>query len=448
MSATIHPPLVAGASTAGNYALCSFQGKRALEVWNTKDLARLWEHLQNGNASFEWVMGFRDRATGAKEYKRSQKVPLQRGISWALASAQGKKTPERALAFVPFSTNAEQMSRWGGFDFDAHGGESERERARAFAFSAFRLLLNCESATILESSGSGGWHVWTIAPDFKPVAHWIRLLKGIARDIGATIEKGICEIFPPDTLSRGFGMGMRAPGTWNPSTNEFSEIWWQNADALIASLPPSVLSNSRRIGKVDGLYRERFPIEKKTSLSLLSFSERGPLVGGTGNFQIASPATRREKLKGLVATAFHQVSRTVAEFIARAQFREKTVATNASEAEHLQEFAELWEWLERPWLASLGATERECLAQLSTEAERGAFRIIRSYARKAVSDGNADFPIARDNLAARLDITGPGAGQLRAKFVTLGVIAQTAKYRPNVAAARYRWLFKASSSEA
>jgi hypothetical protein len=72
----------------------------------------------------------------------------------------------------------------------------------------------------LESSGSG-WHVWAISPDFKPIAHWIRLLKGIARDIGAPIEIGACEIYPPDTLSRGFGKGMRAPGAFNPGTNTF-----------------------------------------------------------------------------------------------------------------------------------------------------------------------------------------------------------------------------------
>ena len=190
----------------GSYALCSFQGRPALEIWPVKDLGRLWWHLQNGNGPFDYVMGFRDKATGAKQYKRSRKVLVERAISWALATVQGRKTPEKSLAFVPYSTNAEQMSRWGGFDFDAHGGELER--ARRFAFDAWQLLLNCESATILETSGSGGWHVWAVARDFKPVAHWIRLLKGIARDIGAPIESGVCEIFPPDTLSRGFGKGM------------------------------------------------------------------------------------------------------------------------------------------------------------------------------------------------------------------------------------------------
>ncbi len=40
----------------------------------------------------------------------------------------------------------------------------------------------------------------------------------------------------------------------------------------------------------------------------------------------------------------------------------------------------------------------------------------------------------------RLGITGRGAGGLRQKFISLGITEQTASYKPNVAAACYRWL--------
>ena len=429
----------------GSYALCSFQGRPAIEIWSVQDMERLWQHLHNGNGPFDFVMGFRDKTTGAKHYVRSKTKRVDRALSWALATVQGRKAAEKSLAFVPYSTNAEQMSRWGGFDFDAHGGEAER--ARRLAFDAFRHLLNCESATILETSGSGGWHVWAIAPDFKPLGHWIRLLKGIARDIGAPIESGVCEIFPPDTLSRGFGKGLRAPGAWNPGTNTLSEIYWQNADALIAELPPCLSGKSRRIGEVVALYSGASPIEKKVSLSLLPLSVLGKLIGGAERFRIDRQATRREKLKGLTGAAFHQVSRPVAEQMARAQFTEKTVATNADEAEHLKDFADLWDGLENPWLESLADADRECFGQLSTDAERGAFRIIRSYARKAAQDRNADFPIVRDNLGKRVGITGEGAGLLRKKFVRIGIIELTAQYRANVAATRYRWLPSKSAAD-
>ena len=438
MSGEAHHTVVTTAALPDSYALCSFQGKAALEIWSLQDIGRLWQHLHNGNGPLDWVMGFRDKTTKAKRYVRSKKVAVHRGISWAIDTLRGGKTPETSLAYVPYSTNAEQKSRWGGFDFDAHGGELER--ARCFAFAAFRLLLNCESATILETSGSGGWHVWAISPDFKPVAHWIRLLKGIARDIGAPIESGICEIFPPDTLSRGYGKGMRAPGAWNPSTNTFSEILWQNADGLVAELPPLLSGKSRRIGEVVSGYSDTSPIEKKVSLSLVSLGDLGSLIGGADRYRISMTATRREKLKGLVGASFHQVSRTVAEHLARAQFTEKTVATNADAAEHMKDFAELWEWMEQQWITTVQNAELKQFLTLTTEAERGAFRIIRSYARKAAQDGNADFPIGRDNLGERLWITGNGAGLLRKKLVRLGIIKLTAPHKPNVTAARFCWL--------
>ena len=79
-------------------------------------------------------------------------------------------------------------------------------------------------------------------------------------------------------------------------------------------------------------------------------------------------------------------------------------------------------------------------AQTNVEAERGAFRIIRSYAHKAAEDDAPDFPIVCENLGARLGITLQGASRMRQKFVRLGILAQTVAYRANVAAARYRWL--------
>jgi len=348
---------------------------------------------------------------------------------------QGRKSPEQSLAFVPYSTNAQGMSRWGGFDFDAH--RDDLEQARRFAFDSFRHLLNCEFATILESSGSGGWHVWAISRDFKPVAGWIQLLKAIAREIGAPIQSGICEIFPPDTLSRGFGKGLRAPGAWNPATQTLSEIWWENASELIATLPTCVSGKAWRIGESAPFSLSTSPTMKDTTLSLSPFAD---LIKEIESFRIQRPATRRELLATMIGTIFHQVSRSLAEQVARAQFAEKNVATNADEKEHMEDFGKLWSGLEKQWLDNLSLVEREKLEQLTTDSELAAFRIIRSYAVKARQDGAPDFPIARDNLGKRLGITGRGGGLLRQKFVDLAIIAQTAPYKPNLAAARFRWI--------
>ena len=107
-------------------------------------------------------------------------------------------TSKSKLAFVPYSTNDCQQSRWGGMDFDAHQGEADR--ARELAFAAFRCLLNAgpDLCVILETSGSGGWHVWAISPDFHDTREWVRLLKSVVALIGAPIAAGVCEIFPPD----------------------------------------------------------------------------------------------------------------------------------------------------------------------------------------------------------------------------------------------------------
>jgi hypothetical protein len=130
--------------------------------------------------------------------------------------------------------------------------------------------------------------------------------------------------------------------------------------------------------------------------------------------------------------------------LVQAQFRHKTVSTEASEQEHMASFEELWAGLAARWRDTISEDEREKLAQLETDNEREAFRIIRSYAAKAANDGAKDFPIARDNLAERLGITGKGAAGIREKFMRLGIIAKTANYVPNKSAARFKWLLTIS----
>ena len=152
------------------------------------------------------------------------------------------------------------------------------------------------------------------------------------------------------------------------------------------------------------------------------------------------PATRNQQLAELVGEVFHQVGHPMARQLAQAQFRQKTVATQATETEHLDSFERLWQGLVGHWNASLSIDERKIYDRLRTENECDAFRIIRSYARKAKADARADFPIARDNLAERLGVSGKGAAWLRDKLASLGAIAKTADYVPNKSAMRFRWM--------
>jgi len=140
---------------------------------------------------------------------------------------------------------------------------------------------------------------------------------------------------------------------------------------------------------------------------------------------------------------FYQIGYGMAGRIAQAHYAEKRVSTQASIERHLKDFRSAWKGLHKKWVAALSEGERQGLQSLSTENERDAFRIVRSFDRKASLDGAEDFPIARDNLGDRLGISGHGAGGVRDKLEKVGIIQRTKAYVPNKAAARYRWMLRA-----
>jgi hypothetical protein len=401
---------------ANPLAFLSWQPKRADAVWTRHEWTSLCEHLHNGNGTTHFVMGFRD-ADGCKKYVRSKRLRVDRAISWSWQSISG--SPKSRLAFVPYSTNERQQSRWGGMDFDAHNS-GEPDRARQLSFAAFRVLLNAPGlAVILETSGSGGWHVWAISPDFHDTRVWIRLLKSVASTIGTVIAAGVCEIFPPDSLPSRYGKGMRAPGCWNPGTETCSQIVWENVRTSL----DSVLSGKSKTVplNVNGL-ESHFPdTKKKTSFSPSSFPNYHEL-DLLQRLGITATGTRNKKLGNLVGEIFHQVGRDMARRLATAQFRTKTATTNADEVKHLASFENHWTGLAEKWTAKLSAAEREIFTRLETENERDAFRIVRSYARKAEQDGATDFPIVRDNLGDRLGVTGKGAAWIRDKLAKRGAL--------------------------
>lgn len=409
-------------------ALLSGQGKPANEVWTFSEWNALCRHLHNLNEGTRFVMGF--RKDGSKQYVRSKRIDVSRMITWAWDSI--RERAKSKVAYVPYSQNGNRMSRWGALDFDAHDGNGVR--AREFAFGAFRVLLNIQGLfIILEGTGSGGWHVWAITKDFRAVDDWVRLLKGVAQDIGARVEPGICELFPPDGPPMEFGKGVRAPGCWNPSTDALSEIFWHNTEPLVQELTRVAPVRSQH-------FLER---KKEVSFAVPSADEHAlyPLwcSDWRHRFSICAPSTRNDRLKKLVGHIFHQVGQSMGSRIAGAQFGEKTVHTQASLEEHLEEFECCWEGLHLKWLRELSEEEHRVFDELGTDNERDAFRIVRSFERKASLDGVEDFPIARDNLGQRLGISGKGAGWIRDRLAKLGAIERTKAYVPNRAPARYRW---------
>ena len=412
-------------------AVLSWQPKRADAVWNRAEWTALCGHLHNENPATHFVMGFRDD-TGAKRYVRSKRLTVERGISWAWTSIAG--SPKSRLAYVPYAANERRESRWGGLDFDCHDGSADR--ARELALAAFRVLLNApDLCVILETSGSGGWHVWAISPDFHDTTEWLRLLKDVVRLIGATLTPGICETFPPDALPSRFGKGLRAPGCWNPGTDSHSEIVWENSRTSLGS----VLSGKSKTAPLNcRKLQQHFPDTRNKVISLLPLYRVGEFLQRLG---ITAPGTRNGKLCDLVGEVFNQVGHATARALAEAQFRGKTAATNADETAHLASFEKLWDGLAEKWTAELSDGERAAFAELATENERDAFRIIRSYALKAKRDAESDFPVGRDNLAARLGVSPQGVSWILAKLSKHGWLERTRAHVPNKFAARYRWLF-------
>jgi hypothetical protein len=145
---------------------------------------------------------------------------------------------------------------------------------------------------------------------------------------------------------------------------------------------------------------------------------------------------------------FYQVGHDMAKRIAETQYAEKQVSTQASLEKHMEDFHSAWTGLQQEWVATLSGREREGLQLLSTQNECDAFRIIRSFERKASIDQSEDFPIARDNLGDRLGISGRGAAGIRDKLEKLGIIQRTQAYKANKAAARYRWLLNTAEQVA
>lgn len=412
-------------------ALLNLQGKPASEVWTCAEWTKLCRHLHNGNELTGFIMGF--TKDGEKTYVRSKKLLVDRAISWSWSTIRGRS--KSGLAFVPYSTNKDRLSRWCAWDFDAHDGQFQR--ARDFAFAAFRRLLNEDLFLILEFSGQG-WHLWAISKEFYPVNHWVRLSKEVARFIGAPIQSGVCEILPPDTLSTGCGKGMRAPGSWNPATATVNEIYWENLQQLLPFL------------ELDGVVSsvpQLTDIERSFSFSSPSSPNGTPTVlyrewkrNWSRQFSITAPITRNEQLGRLVGEMFHQVGHEMAQRIVEAQFTTKTVKTRKTLEGHLKSFQQHWDGLHGKWVATLSTAEVPMFQGLRTDAERDAFRIIRSYFRLSRDNAQEDFPVAVENLGERLGLTKQGASELRKKFVAAGILKQTQRYQPNKAAARFQWL--------
>lgn len=448
--------------------------KNLVDLYASMEISVSWDHLGNGNAPFDVGMSFRD-TNGEVIHRKSATKTRSQLVSWSIATIHGKK-PGKEMSFVPYATNQNICSTWAVMDFDAHGGEVRR--AYLFARDSYRYFqkrpLN-GVVVFLEHTGAGGWHLWLVSLDLHPCAWWVALLKEAAAAIGAPIQSGVCELFPHESEHK--LKGVRAYGTRHHGNGKNGTLWGGEAlrpliDELMAktraasaSLPKKEKSFSFLTSPPSGEHAPSGavppPEERNSALvegsaplssSKIRVHEPAPYKlweeRWSSGAVVNAPAIRHDRLAWLVGQMFYQVGRPMAERLALLQFDGRSVQTNADRTQHQKEFLELWRGLMEPWLATLSQAEQDQLQCLMTETERDIFRILHSFHRLAVVNACADFPVAQENLAARLGVSKQYAGEILLRFVALGILVRSAPAVPHKTAARYRWLLAAALSPA
>lgn len=237
-----------------------------------------------------------------------------------------------AIGFYPW--NSRGLSRWAAIDFDAHDGGAPR--AKNFAIAAFQILRSRpEFYVILTTSGSEGWHLFVFSAEFHSVENWVRLLKRVVDEIGGELRSGVCEIFPNETRNCSRPHAIRAPGTWNPKTNQLGAIFFASTAPLLQKkeekeVSPFYYHSTHWVN--DG------QVNDSEAWSLY----RGGHQDWLHQFAIMQSGTRHAQLHALVCCIFRQVGHQVARRLACAQFEAARIQPKATLAEHLEEFEELW----------------------------------------------------------------------------------------------------------
>jgi hypothetical protein len=414
--------------------MITYEGRPADLEWTRGQFIDLCRWMFNGNCEHNFMLVYRDNC-GQAHFAKAKNVRVDRRMTWAWETIIGKSKSKVGIGFYP--SNERRMSRWGAIDFDAHDGGAGR--ARTFAFSALKeLQRRPHRYLILGRSGSRGWHLFILTEEFHPVDEWSLFLKRITTRIGAPLRPGCCELFPNETSSGSWPYGIRAPGTWNPKTDQLGLIAFNSTGPLLEKVSALKGETKKEGEKSPFLYhssRGRAGSHLNDSESFYS----GDAADWQRTFAILHGGTRHEQLRQLVHTMLRQVGYPVARRNAKAQYVAARVQTRATLDEHLEEFDSLWAWNIGRWREELSPAELAAYDSLTSETERGLFRVLRNFARFAVEEHRKDFPFSIQHAASRLGVSFQHVSKLRQKFVRLGVIRQTCRARTNAAAARFSW---------
>jgi hypothetical protein len=410
------------------------EGRTADQEWTKRQFVELYRWLLNDNCEHDFMLVYRDHC-GQPHFAKAKSARAERRITWAWETIIGKSKSKVGIGFYP--SNEGRMSRWGAVDFDAHDGDAIR--ARTFAVSALAVLQRHPRLyLILGTSGSRGWHLFILTEEFYPVDEWTLFLKKLTTRIEAPIRAGCCELFPNETNPGSRPYGIRAPGTWNPKTDQLGLIIFNSTGPLLERLCAPKGEREKE--------REKSPFLYHSSCGAtgahLNDKERF-YAGGNADWQrkfaIRHGGTRHDRLRQLVHTMLRQVGYPVARRNAEAQYLAACVQPRAMLAEHLEEFDELWNWNMGRWTEELSSEELAVHDSLASEIECDLFRILRNFARHAVEQGRPDFPFPIVHDSSRLGVSFQHISILRQRLVQKHVISQTAAAKPNSAAARFAW---------
>jgi hypothetical protein len=422
-------PIIDDLSGFAPTAVLIGEGQPADRIWTREQFVLLCNLMRNDNPADEFLHVYCD-SSGMPRFAKAKSPEAEKRITWAWDTITGRAKHKVAVGFYPWNRRGE--SRWAAIDFDAHDGGAAR--AKTLAIAAFQILQKlAQFSLILATSGSEGWHLFVFSEQFHPIAEWVLLLKRILDSIGAELRSGICEIFPKETRNGSRPHAIRAPGTWNPKTNQLGAI-------VFTSIAPLLLTRRKKEGSTFFYHST----DEANACQLNDSESRSLYCGVHQNwleqFAIIHASTRHAQLSALVYHSFRQVGHRVARSIADAQYRAARVQPKATLAEHLEEFEELWNWMTDQWRADFSDVERQRFALLGTEIECDLFRILRNFAHYAESKKEDDFPFSVQNVARRLGVTFQYVSELRQRFVKTSIIVLTTPAMTNRSAPRFRWI--------
>jgi len=405
----------------------------------TKDeFLLLVKHMMNGNPVSHFLTVWRDH-DGVANYTKAKHRQAETHAGWTYATINGSASCKTSMGVYP--KNKANESTWGALDFDAHG-HGQDELAKNRAIRAFTLMLEYRDRYLILSASGRGYHVFILANEPRPVAEWVKLLKDTADIVEAPIQDGVCEMFPSEkTAKQEVGLGIRIPGSLNPSTGEIELILADTIRPLIDLLARQEEGRNGTTLTRSSLDPKYLVRDKKTKS--YSYTQRRFFAPSTqrlidevlAKYPITRKGTRTGVLLKLAGELFHKFGLRLAERVIAHHYELYQDNVTTARKEHMRQFHDAWQSFRVKEEKRLTDSERRVFAQLLTEPQREAFFLCRSFAKL-----KKEFPLSQLSLADRLSVTQQGAGYVIQRLVASGAISKTANARPNRKSACYAWI--------